>query len=137
MSKEQQELVGEVYHNYSNKLLFNEKDCHVDYSINQPNKTFIPYSQERFIDKCKTDKEFSEKWGLKIEERELSAKERWDWYRKNGGPSGEEKLVALMVYEDEEDNSHIHSWLKTWAPNVPTKLITITYNDKTIESYEN
>jgi len=66
MSKEQQELLDEAYENYSNKLLFNEKDCHVDYSINQPNKTFIPYSQEEFIDKCKTNPEFSEKWGLKI-----------------------------------------------------------------------
>jgi hypothetical protein len=29
-----------------------------------------------FINKCKTDPEFSEKWGLKIEERELSYDER-------------------------------------------------------------
>jgi thymidylate synthase len=51
--------------------------------------------------------------------RELSAKERWEWYGKNGGPGGEVKLIALMVYEKEEENSHIHSWLDTWAPNVP------------------
>ena len=29
-----------------------------------------------FINKCKTDSEFSERWGLKIEERELSLEER-------------------------------------------------------------
>jgi thymidylate synthase len=51
--------------------------------------------------------------------RKLSAKERWEWYGKNGGPGGEVKLIALMVYEKEEENSHIHSWLDTWAPNVP------------------
>jgi hypothetical protein len=114
MSKEQQELLDEAYENYSNKLLFNEKDCHVDYSINQPNKTFIPYSQEEFINKCKTDTEFSEKWGLKIEERELSLDEELEYMM--GKVFSEEALTHQV--------------------NVPTKLITITYNDKTIESYE-
>jgi hypothetical protein len=128
MSKEQQELLDEVYRKYA--------DSHKYFVDGWLHVIPMEHSKETFVNECKTDKEFSEKWGLKIEERELSAKERWDWYRKNGGPSGEQKLVALMVYEDEEDNSHIHSWLKTWAPNVPTKLITITYNDKTIESYE-
>jgi thymidylate synthase len=51
--------------------------------------------------------------------RKLSAKERREWYGKNGGPGGEVKLIALIVYEKEEENSHIHSWLDTWAPNVP------------------
>ena len=138
MNKEQQELVGDAYKEYRKQMTLsvnNGYDINRDYFKSNENG-FTPYTQEEFINKCKTNPEFSTKWGLKIEERELSAKERWDWYRKNGGPSGEQKLVALMVYEDEEDNSHIHSWLKTWAPNVPTKLITITYNDKTIESYE-
>ena len=35
------------------------------------------YGKKEFIDKCKTDSEFSEKWGLKIEERELSLEERY------------------------------------------------------------
>jgi hypothetical protein len=125
MSKEQ--IIDEAYKYY----ILKEGSKIGEYGVRP-----ILLTIEEFINKYKTDTEFSERWGLKIEERELSAKERWDWYRKNGGPSGEQKLVALMVYEDEEDNSHIHSWLKTWAPNVPTKLITITYNDKTIESYE-
>ena len=54
---------GDVYKNYINKLIFNEKDCHVDDLINQPNKTFVPYSQEEFINKIKTDDEFAKKWG--------------------------------------------------------------------------
>ena len=33
-------------------------------------------SKEWFIDKYKTDEDFSEKWGLKIEERELNLEER-------------------------------------------------------------
>ena len=54
---------GDCYKNYINKLIFNEKDCHVDDLINQPNKTFVPYSQEEFINKIKTDDEFAKKWG--------------------------------------------------------------------------
>jgi thymidylate synthase len=54
---------GDCHKNYINKLIFNEKDCHVDDLINQPNKTFVPYSQEEFINKIKTDDEFANKWG--------------------------------------------------------------------------
>jgi hypothetical protein len=127
MNKEQQELLDEAYENYSNKLLFNEKDCHIDYSINQPNKTFIPYSQEEFINKCKTNPEFSEKWGLKIEERELSLEERSELGYKYVEYN---KWDALLGGGKESDEELCDDY------NIPTKLITITYNDKTIESYE-
>jgi hypothetical protein len=122
--------IDEAYENYSNKLLFNEKDCHVDYLINQPNKTFIPYSQERFINKCKTDTEFSEKWGLKIEERELSLEERVEIARK---ALSEEKFNEYG-YLSPFTTPIITYWLNQY--NIPTKLNTIKYNDKTIESYE-
>ena len=36
--------------------------------------------KEQFINRIKTDPEFSEKWGLKIEERELSLEERKSIY---------------------------------------------------------
>ena len=70
--------------------------------------------KEEFIDKCKTDSEFSERWGLKIEERELSL---------------EEELEYMMgkVFSEEA---------LTHQVNTPTKLITITYKDTIIESYE-
>ena len=87
------------------------------------------YGKEEFINKCKMDNEFSEKWGLKIEERELSLVDRTkilvsksdnkkDFYDRNGRLIVEEHTLVL----DEA--------------NIPTKLITITYNDKTIENYE-
>ena len=81
----------------------------------------------RFIKKIKTDDKFSERWGLKIEERELSRDERIDLYCKEytGGVKNN--------YEPPFDN-FIDAKLTT--RNIPTKLITITYNDNTIESYE-
>ena len=73
--------------------------------------------KEEFINNCKTNPEFSEKWGLKIEERELSLEERNKWSWDNWGITCEMESVL-----DEQE--------------VPTKIITITYNGETIESYE-
>ena len=91
MNKEQ--IIDEAYDNYGQKII--SEDLWMLVAIGWPS------TQEEFIDKCKTNSEFSEEWGLKIEERELSMSEKEPWY-----------------------------------PNFPTKLITITYNNKTIESYE-
>jgi len=93
------------------------------------NRVFNVGTKEIFINKCKTDSEFSKRWGLKIEERELSLVDRTkilvsksdnkkDFYDRNGRLIVEEHTLVL----DEA--------------NIPTKLITITYKDKTIESYE-
>jgi len=75
-------------------------------------------SKEEFVNICKINPEFSEKWGLKIEERELSLEER----RKLAKYDSE--FVSPMTVE---------SWDRN---NIPTKLITLTYNNETIESYE-
>jgi hypothetical protein len=85
--------------------------------------------KEEFINKCKTDSEFSQRWGLKIDERDLSLEERFN-IKSPGG--------KFSIFQENYPNTH-----KRNNPNdlldafdIPTKLITITYNDKTIESYE-
>jgi hypothetical protein len=126
MNKEQQELLDEAYKNYSKKMMYHPVENWLDDGNGE--KTYRQLSQEEFINKCKTDSEFSERWGLKIEERELSLEERTkilisksdnkkDFYDRNG----------RLIIKDE---------LVLNESNIPTKLITITYNDKTIESYE-
>lgn len=72
-----------------------------------------------FINRIKTDPEFSEKWGLMIEERELSLDERNDYYTSN--------YLGLDCETHEELNK---------LGDIPTKLITVTYNNETIEVYE-
>ena len=87
MNKEQ--IIDEVYKNY-------EKITN-DFQLENPIDDFIIktlrgemikietedgddyriLTQEEFINKCKTDSDFSERWGLKIEERELFMEERW------------------------------------------------------------
>jgi hypothetical protein len=129
MSKEQQELLGEAHNNYLNKCLdkkWMKENVFFDGSSNHH-----LYLQQEFINKCKTDPEFSEKWGLKIEERELSLIERNNFL-------GDKKYTMLdgdyiwpTMIEDKEKYEKIFN-----ETNIPIKLITITYNDKTIESYE-
>lgn len=76
---------------------------------------------EGFINKIKTDPEFSEKWGLKIEERELSDEERVKLYEQKTNTDAS----FFPVLRENLD-----------AQNIPTKLITLTYNNEKIESYE-
>ena len=95
MNKEQ--IIDEAYDNYGQKII--SEDLWMLVAIGWPS------TQEEFIDKCKTNSEFSEEWGLKIEERELSMSEKELWYKNNNINPNE-----------------------PWYPNFPTKLITITYN---------
>ena len=113
MYNEQQELLNEVYRHY---LM---EDAKILPNMSKEKMTELGYglSQEEFINKCKTDPEFSEKWGLKIEERELSLEER----RKLA--NYDSVFVSPMTVE---------SWDRN---NIPTKLITTTKITK-IESYE-
>jgi hypothetical protein len=116
MNKEQLELLDEVYENYSKEY---EKDNSIGICLlvarTDGKSTYRKPNKEMFIGLCTHDKTFSEKWGLKIEERELSDEE------------------SIFHYEKE-----LYSPLRIIDPKIPvmpTKLITITYNDKTIESY--
>jgi hypothetical protein len=130
MNKEQQELLDKAYNKYQSQTWFHIDDLSslkeldgMCLGTGEIKKVYRQYAQEEFINKCKTDTEFSEKWGLKIEERELSEDE------------GNE--IRDMQYF----KNNLHQALKgsdtkiDWE-NIPTRLITITYNDKTIESYE-
>jgi hypothetical protein len=108
MNEEQQELLDEVYENYE---------------LRQINMYIPIWSQEEFINKCKTDTEFSERWGLKIEERELSKLERIN-------VAIEKKLTHKTAHLTKDFD--YQKWCD--EQNIPTKLITITYNDKTIDS---
>ena len=91
---------------------------------------FKTHTQEEFINKCKTDSEFSERWGLKIEERELSLEERSIIAGSNHNEVSQNIKMFTGIDED-------HTLHKNLDDNIiPTKLITITYNNEIIESYE-
>jgi hypothetical protein len=121
--KEQQELLESAYNNFIYYPDYKGK-CYADLIGSQAGQLVKCPTQEDFIDKCKTDIKFSEKWGLKIEERDLSFEERhmiWhdDNKKANVSPFMEKQLSSML---DEI--------------NIPTKLITVTYNDIKLERYE-
>jgi hypothetical protein len=122
MNKEQQELLDDAYENYSKEY---EKDNSIGMCLLvkrlDGKSTYRKPNKEMFVDLCTYDKTFSEKWGLKIEERELSDKER----------------VILYTQKTNIDTSFFPVLRETLNfHNIPTKLITITYNGTKIESYE-
>ena len=130
MNKEQQELLDEAYKNYKRIThKTNEKNHYGEYSKwgDNPLISGVQHlTRGSFIRMIKIDSEFSKTWG-KIEERELSLEERMDLIDK----------MHLRSYsgwqnwsvEEMEDRMN-NDW------NIPNRLITITYNNKTIESYE-
>ena len=131
MNKEQ--IIDEAYENY-NKEIIRQREIQkeeVNRLRSQGKRVRVILiellSKEEFINKCKTDSEFSEKWGLKIEERELSVIERI--------VIAETSTEIISGFDSHFDTDEdVHKVLDTW--DVPTKLITITYNNETIESYE-
>jgi hypothetical protein len=130
MNKEQQELLDEAYDNYTKSLIdsitFSKREKYfksngLEFNSGYPNYTH--YTQEEFIDKCKTNIEFSEKCGLQIKEQELSTGERNEWFQIHR--NGNNPLMKSDWKDFELDQQ-----------NIPAKLITITHKNKTITSYE-
>ena len=126
MNKEQQELLNGAYENY---LI---EDAKILPNMSKEKMTELGYrlTKEEFINKCKTDTEFSERWGLKIEERELSLEERSIIAKSNHYEVSQNIKTFVRVDEDRTLHKNLDEI------NIPTKLITVTYNDKTVESYE-
>ena len=95
-------------------------------------------TQEEFINKIKTDDEFSKTWNLKIEERELSDGERlWICSQRHHISFG----TNTWYFPDNPDRDKL-KWMTENQrqlcnyKNIPTKLITITYNNETVEVYD-
>ena len=169
MNKEQEELLDVAHKNYVDQTMFSSDPtwfkaipC-MEMLTGEETIGARQYMQEEFIKKCKTDIEFSEKWGLKIEERELSENEINDLKLKLILEYLNKKNIITVSFEDfKNDENKIPNidWRRgAWdmigwidygregdrdklkevyadIKNIPTKLITIKYNDKTIESYE-
>jgi hypothetical protein len=85
-------------------------------------------TKEEFINKIKTDDDFSKTWNLKIEEKELSLEER----RKEMESIGVDFVTINMFFNKTLDLPKQEMYEK----KIPTKLITVTYKDETVEIYE-
>jgi hypothetical protein len=111
--------IDKAYRNYEkNAVVGDVIDSHYEPARDKWNL----YNKEEFINIIKKNNKFSEKWGLKIEERELSSQERKDLYDKTD-------YVKDIFPTDESGWNKLFDGYK-----IPTKLITITKITK-IESY--
>ena len=116
------QIIDEAYENYYNYMTTNFMEtrwCKVEISPDGKSIMGRMCNRDEFIIESKTQPGFSERWGLKIEERELFMEERW-------------KMADLTPNMTEFD--YCNKLCDEY--NVPTKLTTITYNNETIESYE-
>ncbi len=123
MSKERyNQIIDEVYENYLTNFIPPNCPSYLDV---QPSY-YEPMTKEWFVKSIKEwgtrGEEFSQEWELTIEERVLTPKERIEL----AGGKIQDKYPALVEMSlrvcDERD--------------IPTRLITLTYNNETIETYE-
>ena len=125
MNKERyNQIIDEVYETYKtiHKHDIRTEGDRSQLAIESLEKQLI-YTQEDFINKCKTDSEFSEKWGLKIEERELSTQERNEWFQIH--LNGNNPFMKSDWKDFELDQQ-----------NIPAKQITLEYNNEKTYYYE-
>ena len=115
MNKEQQELLDEVYENYWNS----HPDAEKTFQYEGHNIETRRMTKDEFVDMVKTDEEYGRRWGLKIKERELSLEERATIWNNTHNPVGN-----IYTHNQYDEN------------DIPTRVITITYKDKTIESHD-
>ena len=109
LDKTYTDLIGESYKNYL--------------TMTEPTFTGKNISLPEYIHWIKTDEKYSEKWGLKIEERELSLEDR-------------QKLCVVWTEDSYGVDGELRSPLTIDWEKTPKRAITITYNNETIESYE-
>jgi len=102
--------IDKAYSNYCNTY----PDAEKTFQYEGSNIEVRRLTHEEFINNCQTDDDFANRWGCKIEIRELSIQERI-------------KLGNFEFGEAVTDE-------KCDKQNIPTKLITVIYTEK-IESY--
>jgi hypothetical protein len=115
MNKEQKTLIDEAYENYCKEY---ENGTH---RIGTGLLWMAKETKDTFVYRSKADSEFSEKWGLTIEERELTTvreRKKYDIHFDD----------LIGEYPDHHETLD--------KRGVPKKITTITYNDKTITNYE-
>ena len=85
---------------------------------------YRPHTNEEFVNKCKINSVFSERWGLKIEERELSLSERYDIMK-----NGDLNEWLTVHYKEPKTMEYMDKH------NIPKQAISLTYNNETITVY--
>ena len=125
MNKEKyNQIIDEAYEKYITQIRIEfgkwcERNPHTLVNYREDTKELFLKSIKEDTHWFTGEKNFSEKWGLKIEERELNLEERSKIWNETHNPVGN-----IYTHNQYNDN------------NIPTKLIKVTYKDEKIEVYE-
>jgi len=114
MNNEQQDLLNEAYENYVKAQPYTPIAGNSVGLLGEYKNPIL--SQKEFINKIKTDPEFSEKWGLKIEERELSLEERCDEYILKD--ISNMKKILYVILHGSMNPSRYFNIKETWGKDV-------------------
>lgn len=170
MSREKyNQVIDDVHQNYIKETMFSsdpkwlESVPVMDMRTGEKSMGVRQYHKNSFVNMCKTNVDFSNTWGLKIEQRELSENEINDLKLKlilDYLIKTNIITVSFEALKNDEDNIPNIDWRReAWdmigwidygregdrdklkevyadIKNIPTKLITLTYNNERIESYE-
>ena len=97
---------------------------------NSEELTILTYNE--FINKCKVDSEFAKDWYVDVNIKMLSLRDRVDIFNSKMLKEGIRTQIPTVGVDD----GFWEECLEEIKHNIPTKLITLTYNNETIESYE-
>ena len=115
------QIIDEAYENYSKEY---EKDNSIGMTLLvqrvDGKSVYRKPDREMFVTMCTYDKAFSERWGLKIEERKLTWEEQVQWVMKNTDVEWENLYIVEEIAKE----------------STPKRLLTVIYKDETIEVYE-
>lgn len=115
--------IDKAYRNYCNTY----PDAEKTFQYEGSNIEVRRLTHEEFINNCQTDDDFANRFGCKIVIKELSLEERYHIWFTNNYETGMERYF---------DPNNIPNFDDAYYESTPTKLKTIIYKDKTIESYE-
>jgi hypothetical protein len=107
-------LIGDAYRNY----LIEDAKTLPNMSKEKMTEMGFRLTREEFINKIKTDEEFAKTCEVKVEVRELSEDERYDLLT--------QQMRKLRTIRDEDYINY----------NIPTREISLTYNNRTEVIYE-
>jgi hypothetical protein len=137
-------IIPELYQHYLNEYE-NNLDCvtylycygeYSEFHSEDPNPVYLPYIEEVFYKKIITDTNLAKVLGVEVTKKELTWQERAELLtEKQRGYIDENGLVQGFGYISPFTEKMINIWLD--REYIPKEIIKLTYNNKTIEIYEN
>jgi hypothetical protein len=132
IDKQSIDLIGDAYKNFEKQFGVVKEDIESFILKRKMIEESLFPDKNEFIRLIKTNNDFAKQWGVIVEVRELSLRERVDIFNLKMIKEGIRTQIATVgVFE-----SYWKKSLEETKHNIPKRAISLTYNNQTIESYE-